>query len=155
MPIWPLDSQLRISMLIPAGAPVYDVQAEFQIPPLFLFDATVSSIYPHMHLLGRKIDVQLLRSREAPVQMIRIEDWDFNWQGSYSYTRPVKAPAGSVVRVTCTYDNSVNNPKNPAVVPKTVTWGESTSDEMCLTYLGLTFDHENLLPFGATSLKNR
>jgi len=131
------------------------VQAVFTTPPLGLFDVSVTSIYPHMHLLGRKIDVQLQRPRQDLEQMIRIEDWDFNWQGSYMYTEPVKAPGGSTVRLTCTYDNSVNNPKNPAPEPKTVTWGEGTEDEMCLAFLGLTFDRENLLPFALTAPKRR
>ncbi len=155
VPIVPLDGNGHISMTIPAGAENHEVKAEFTTPPLFLFDVTINTIYPHMHLLGRKIDVQLQRPREDPGQMIRIEDWDFNWQGSYTYTEPVKAPAGSTVRLTCTYDNSVNNPKNPAPEPKTVTWGEGTEDEMCLAFLGITFDHENLLPFSAPTSKRR
>jgi hypothetical protein len=28
-----------------------------------------------------------------------------------------------------------------------VRWGEGTNDEMCLGFLGVVFDNENLLPF--------
>jgi hypothetical protein len=34
-----------------------------------------------------------------------------------------------------TYDNSENNPRNPAHPPVRVRWGEQTTDEMALAFL--------------------
>jgi len=50
------------------------------------------------------------------------------------------------VRVTAIYDNSDGNPKNPnnPIVP--VGWGERTTDEMCLAFVGVIFDNEAFLP---------
>jgi hypothetical protein len=42
------------------------------------------------------------------------------------------------------FDNSPENPRNPNRPPKTVTWGEATTDEMCIAFLFGTRDGENL-----------
>ena len=52
--------------------------------------------------------------------------------------------------MSCRFDNSENNPRNPSNPVKPVRWGEGTEDEMCITFLGVTFDRENLLPFSAS-----
>jgi hypothetical protein len=46
--------------------------------------------------------------------------------------------------LTCEFDNTADNPKNPSDPLKVVTWGEGTQDEMCLAFMGLTFDREQL-----------
>ena len=38
------------------------------------------------------------------------------------------------------YDNSKDNPRNPQNPPKRVTYGEQTSNEMCIAFLQLTVD---------------
>ena len=48
-----------------------------------------------------------------------------------------KIPAGSIMHIHASYDNTVNNPYNPNIPPQTVTWGEGTSDEMYL--VGMTY----------------
>jgi len=61
--------------------------------------------------------------------------------------------SGSTVRVTSVFDNSAGNPKNPnnPIVP--VGWGERTTDEMCIAFIGVIFDNEAILglPFSAGS----
>ena len=46
-------------------------------------------------------------------------------------------PAGSVLHVNATYDNTATNPYNPNFPPQSVTWGEGTTDEMYL--VGMTY----------------
>ena len=77
--------------------------------------------------------------------LIYIDNWDFNWQGPYTLANPLAVKSGSTVKVSCTYNNSESNPKNPnnPIVP--VGWGERTTDEMCLAFLGVTLDYEKLL----------
>jgi hypothetical protein len=41
------------------------------------------------------------------------------------------------------YDNSVDNPRNPSHPPKRVTWGEQTTDEMAICFIGLTVSLDN------------
>ncbi|HBY63940.1 MAG TPA: ascorbate-dependent monooxygenase [Solibacterales bacterium] len=139
LPIVPLDSRGRVRMEIPAGAERHEVQATFATPPLALFNLRAIHVFPHMHLLGKEIRLDVRRNGEWE-PMILIDKWDFNWQGSYTYQSPVSVPGGATLRLRCTYDNSTNNPRNPNAVPKLVTWGEGTEDEMCLAFLGVVFE---------------
>lgn len=87
---------------------------------------------PHMHALGTSIRVDLADASGKPKACLaHIPKWDFNWQQSYFYSLPqgLVVEKGDRVTITCTYDNPNNN---------TVTWGESTTDEMCLNYLYAT-----------------
>lgn len=75
-----------------------------------------------------------------PACLIDIQDWDFNWQGAYRYREPIAIPTGTQFLLTAYYDNSSSNPRNPNDPPKAVSWGEETTDEMCIAFLGLTLD---------------
>jgi hypothetical protein len=128
---------------IPAGDSAHEVRAQLDVP--FFLSGRAWQIIPHMHLLGRKIKVDLHKPDRSEEPMVRIDDWDFNWQNFYMYEKPVKIPSRSSIRLTCSFDNSADNPKNPSNPLKVVGWGEGTEDEMCLAFLGVTFDQENLL----------
>jgi hypothetical protein len=54
--------------------------------------------------------------------------------------QPIPIPANSQINVTCTFDNTANNPNNPNNPLVTVGWGELTTDEMCLAFVGVTLD---------------
>jgi hypothetical protein len=121
-------------LLIPAGESHQKVTAVLPISRT----VELISIAPHMHLLGREATIDLVTGvspNEQRRQLIRIADWNFQWQGDYSYREPIILPAGSRVEMTAYYDNSLNNPKNPSNPPVSVRWGERTVDEMCLTFL--------------------
>src|SRR5581483_7796467 len=131
---------------IPAGAANYVVKADFTIP--LFFDAQTINIYPHMHLLGRQIQVTVDVPGKDTQPMIYENDWDFRWQGSYTYNQPVSLKSGSTVHLTCTFDNSENNTNNPNNPIVAVGYGERTIDEMCIALAGVTFDNEALIaPF--------
>jgi hypothetical protein len=127
---------------IPAYAKDYEVKTEFTVPPLL--DAKLIQIAPHMHLLGKQIKVES-EYRGDKTDLVFIDDWDFHWQGFYTYETEQPIKSGTVLRLTCTYDNSEDNFENPNTPPKIVGWGEGTQDEMCLAYLGVTFDFGALL----------
>ena len=88
-----------------------------------------------MHLLGRdmQVDAHLPDGRVEPLVLIR--DWDFNWQETYQYREPLRLPRGTRLELVAHYDNSADNPRNPSRPPKTVRWGEQTTDEMCIAFL--------------------
>ena len=52
---------------------------------------------------------------------------------------------GSTVKLTCTFNNSDTNPRNPNNPLVPVGWGENTTDEMCLAFIGVTLDFEKLI----------
>lgn len=86
---------------------------------------TVYGVLPHMHTLGRQIRVETTSGQ----CLVDIPKWDFHWQQFYFFKTPVQVPAGQARKMTCTWDNPN---------PTTVTWGEGTSDEMCLNYVYVT-----------------
>jgi hypothetical protein len=118
---------------------VQDVTATFPPAPLPL-SAKAILIFPHMHLLGQKIKAELIESNGKVTNMIYEDKWDFNWQGAYTYTTPIQIPNYSKVKVTCTFDNTANNPRNPNNPIVAVGWGERTTDEMCIGFIGVTLD---------------
>ena len=127
---------------IPPGDANYPVSASFTVP--FFVNAHVVEIAPHMHLLGRNMTVQALYPDGSSECLVNVNQWDFNWQGLYKYRTPVAIPGGTTVSLMAHYDNSEDNPRNPNYPPKPVSWGEATTDEMCIAFLGITLDAENL-----------
>lgn len=142
----PVKRQIRWAELvnasfeIPAGAERHEVKAGWSFPKA----VTVYVVSPHQHLLGKsaKMIAQFPDGKQQTI--IEISDWDFKWQDAYMMKEPLKLPGGSRILYTATYDNSDKNPRNPNRPPKPVTWGEKTSDEMCLGYVGYVEDREDL-----------
>ena len=112
---------------IPAGAPHSSVKASATVAE----DLEALSIHAHMHLLGREMTVTAHLPDGTKQPLLRIDDWDFEWQIRYNYKRPVPLPAGTRVEAECIYDNSAGNPKNPSKPPRPVFSGFETTDEMC------------------------
>jgi len=141
----PVQRQLQVLPLvnttfaIPPGEKDHEVTASYTVPNLI--SAKMWAVTPHMHLLGRKIKVELTRAgATTPECLIDIPNWDFNWQGTYLYKNPIALSGGSRLKLTCNFDNSTDNPRNPNNPPKTVRWGEETTDEMALAFIGFTLD---------------
>src|SRR5262249_14348550 len=76
------------------------------------------------------------------------DDWDFNWQYSYFFEKPLDLPRGSVLNVVSHFDNSASNPRNPNKPPKLVIWGEATTDEMCVGFIAVTKKGQDLTRAG-------
>ncbi|KAF0242207.1 MAG: hypothetical protein FD180_4035 [Planctomycetota bacterium] len=142
----PVKQQIRwaemvnASFEIPPGAERHEVKAGWS----FTKDVTIHVVSPHQHLLGKsaKMVARFPDGKEQTV--IEIDDWDFKWQDAYMPKEPLKLPKGSKILYTAIYDNSEKNPRNPNRPPKAVYWGEKTSDEMCLGYVGYVEDKEDL-----------
>lgn len=140
----PIEKEMRLDWVfnfginIPAGEKEHKESKVRTVPA----DVTMYGVMPHMHLLGRsmKADVEFPDGTVKP--LVWVDDWDFNWQLSYAFKEPLKVPKGSKIRVEAIYDNSSANPRNPNNPPKTVTWGEQTTDEMFLMISAYTVDAE-------------
>jgi peroxiredoxin len=94
------------------------------------------SVTPHMHLLGRTMGVTAHLPDGSELPLIRIDDWDFNWQTTYHFRELILLPAGTRLQMRATFDNSASNPRNPHDPPEPVRWGEKTTDEMCICFFG-------------------
>lgn len=95
------------------------------------------AIWPHAHLLNQSFEVYAINANGDTTNLIRIPDWDFNWQGVYNFKKYIILEPGTTIHVYASYDNTINNPSNPNSPPAIVTWGEKTTDEML--FLPLSF----------------
>jgi hypothetical protein len=116
---------------IPPGEKAYRTRAELTLP----IDVELVGIFPHMHLIGRKFEVTAHPKEGEPKSLLRIDDWDFNWQTYYQYVVPAKLRAGTRIVMEAVHDNSAENEFNPNQPPRRVVWGEETTNEMSLAFL--------------------
>ena len=116
-----------LDLFIAAGDPDATATATSPLIPTSL---KVHGVVPHMHMLGRRIRADAL-TQDGELCMIDVPNWDFGWQGIYLYREPVHLQRPFRTRLTCEFDNSPGN--QPAgQSPQDVTWGDESSDEMCL-----------------------
>jgi hypothetical protein len=121
---------------IKAGDAHYQLNATVTTP----VDVTLIGITPHMHNVGREMKVTATLPDGKVIPLIWVQDWDWNWQGTYQFRQPVKLPKGTRVDMVADYDNSDANPHNPNNPPKDIHRGEQTTDEMCLCFLQIYRD---------------
>jgi Flp pilus assembly protein TadD len=116
---------------IPAAVRDFPVSDDFMVP----MDLDVLAVYPHAHYLGRLLEGYATLPDGSRKWLIRIPDWDPNWQAVYRYKSPVFLPKGTVVSMRYHYDNSGANPRNPNQPPKRVRGGNQATDEMSHLWL--------------------
>jgi len=92
---------------------------------------TVYGAAPHMHTLGRTMRVDV--SNDAgPACLVDVDRWDFHWQNVWWYEQPIHVVGPQSISIRCDYDTTTRT--------DTVTWGEGTADEMCISYFYLVPD---------------
>ena len=111
---------------IPAGARDFMISDKFALP----LDVDVLAIYPHAHYLGHVVEGYATLPSGERKWLIRIPNWDPNWQAVYHYRQPVFLPKGTVISMHWHYDNSAENPRNPHKPPQRVEGGNQSTDEM-------------------------
>jgi mono/diheme cytochrome c family protein len=116
------------ALVIPPGAENFRVEVEGTLPN----DATLLSLFPHMHLRGKRFEYDIVHEDGSVETLLRV-NYHFHWQLSYKLAEPRELKAGTRLRAVAWYDNSRNNPHNPDP-EKTVTWGDQTSDEMMVGF---------------------
>lgn len=119
----PLGSNL---IDIAPGDAAYKVTDHFAVP----VDVDAIAINPHAHYVCKSMYGYAVLPNGTRRTLIRIPQWSFDWQQQYVYSTPIRLPAGTVVTMEFTYDNSAENPHNPNHPPQRVTWGPGSSDEM-------------------------
>ena len=107
-----------------------NVEREFLGQWVVQDDISIMGIFPHSHLLGKQWEAWIQHSDGTKTNLISIPDWDFNWQSQYYFTKLIVANRGDVIMARALYDNTASNPNNPNFPPRTVRWGDGTTDEM-------------------------
>ena len=101
--------------------------------PLREWDSRISAwpqvellgMLPHMHALGRRMQVTIKRSGDdAESCGLYVDRWDFNWQQAFMYDTPILLSPSDQLEITCEWDTSS---RQSPVAP-----GLGTSNEMCL-----------------------
>lgn len=111
---------------IAPGDSAYKVTDHFAIP----VDVDAIAINPHAHYICKTMYGYAVLPNGTRRTLIRIPQWSFDWQQQYVYIAPIRLPAGTVVVMEFTYDNSEGNLHNPNHPPKRVEWGPGSTDEM-------------------------
>ena len=100
---------------------------------------TVHKIWPHMHMLGTAFTVVLCHQDAtcAPANtqtLLVVPSYNFDNQFGYTLANPVTMTQGDYVKLTCTYSPALRklNPQTKKLPPRYITWGDGSSDEMCL-----------------------
>ncbi len=120
-------------LTVPANQ-VKTFQEQYTIP----VQVTLLAIAPHAHLICTSMKAFGVTLQGDTIPFIDIPAWDFHWQGSYHFQKPIKIPPLTTLYGFATYDNTENNPDNPNSPPQTVSVGEATTDEMMLFYFAYT-----------------
>ncbi len=116
------------AFIIPPGADDFRVEVQGTLP----HDATLLSLFPHMHLRGKRFEYDLVKPDGSIETLLRV-NYHFHWQLSYRLAEPRVLKAGTRLRAVAWYDNSRNNPHNPDP-DATVTWGDQTYQEMMVGF---------------------
>lgn len=122
-------------LIIPANTTKW-FYAQYTTPAVY--NVSLLNIAPHMHLIGKKIKVYGETATGDTIPLIKIDDWDFHWQGFYSFKNILKIPPGTTLYSEAYYDNTSANHHNPNSPPQLVHAGESTTDEMMVVYFTFT-----------------
>jgi hypothetical protein len=126
---------------IPAQADNYEVASNFSIG----FDATLNSLWPHMHLRGKDMTFIATYPDGHEDVLLHVPKYDFRWQLQYELVTPVHLPAGSTIKAIGHYDNSAGNRNNPAP-GQAVHWSEQTADEMFNGWMEMSVDKNVIRP---------
>ena len=118
-------------------------------------DYPIWAVFPHMHYAGSDIRISLDHTDGTETCLGHIAPFDFNWQITYQYDRPLdELPVfrgtedgtrdGDTVKVNCHYDNTMANDRlrdallaNGFTEPFDMFVGEDGFDEMCVMHYGL------------------
>ncbi len=111
---------------VPAGDSDYLVRDEYVLP----VDIRGFEIGGHAHYICREMRMNAELPDGSNLALLRIDDWDLDWQDQYQYAKSVELPKGTKLVVEIVYDNSASNPENPFSPPQDIAWGRESTDEM-------------------------
>lgn len=97
-------------------------------------DSLLFAMSPHMHLRGSWMRYEALYPNGKRETLLSVPHYDFNWQTSYRLPQPKKLPAGTWIICSGGFDNSTQNPANPAA-DRRVVWGDQSFEEMFIGFM--------------------
>jgi hypothetical protein len=123
------------AIALPAYEPHYRAEASLKLRA----DARILSFAPHMHWRGKDYFYEVIYPDGRRETLLSVPRWDFNWQNTYRLEKPLALPKGARLHAVAHWDNSRNNPLNPAP-DKRVYWGLQTWDEMMVGWVAYVWE---------------
>ena len=111
---------------IPAGEKDFVVSDDLRST----MDLNILAVYPHAHYLAKLMEGYATLPDGTRKWLIRIPDWDLNWQGVFRFQKPLFLPRGTTISMRYHYDNSTDNARNPNRPPARVVGGNEATQEM-------------------------
>ena len=102
-------------------------------------DEDLGRLAAYGDLHGTDIQVSGTHADGTGFEFVHIPKWNFSWQEMYFYEEPITVvERRQSLTLSCTFDNTqANQPVINGVqeTPVTLTWGEDTLNEMCLSFI--------------------
>jgi hypothetical protein len=117
---------IGVGLKIPAGKKDYTISESFELPA----EIRLISVTAHAHYICRHASMTAKLPDGSTKVLLKIDDWDLDWQDRYYFKNLVTLPAGTVLTSKLIYDNSADNPENPNSPPREIRWGRESGDEM-------------------------
>ena len=111
---------------VPPGQKDFEISKSFTLP----IDVEAIGVGGHAHYICREMEMKATLPDGEVIELLKIDDWDLDWQDQYQFRQPINLPAGTRLDARLMYDNSSDNPENPNSPPKRITWGRESTDEM-------------------------
>lgn len=128
----------NLDIVIPPGRENHLEFKDFKVP----YEIKILGYLPHMHLRGKAARFEGF-TKNGKQTLLDIPNYDFNWQLNYRLSNPQTFMPGDIIRFSCWFDNSPQNPANPNP-SATVKWGLQTEDEMHLGYIDYIVPNNDL-----------
>jgi len=102
----------------------------------------IDRIQPHMHLLGVKFTMVLNPGTAQAKTILNVPNYNFDYQKAYNVA-PIPVSRGEQIQINCTYNPKLAQelPILRKAPPHFVTFGDGSSDEMCV---GVTWQTSSL-----------
>jgi hypothetical protein len=102
----------------------------------------IDRIQPHMHLLGVKFTMVLDPGTPQAKTILNVPNYNFDYQKAYN-VKPIPVSRGEQIQINCSYDPELARelPVLRKAPPHFVTFGDGSSDEMCV---GVTWQTPSL-----------
>ena len=115
-----------------SGLDIPEGEKDFVIHDSYTLPVAIDGVgvTAHAHYLGKQLKMTATLPGGDIKTLLLIKDWDFAWQDRYFFKEQVPLPAGTRLDAELHWDNSADNPRNPASPPVRVTWGEESKDEI-------------------------
>lgn len=111
---------------VPAGERHFEIEDSIQLN----VDVEAIAVFGHAHYICTEMEMTATTPDGRDMTLIKIDDWDLDWQDNYQFASPIALPAGTVIHSRIAYDNSDANPENPYQPPQLIQWGRESTDEM-------------------------